>query len=108
MTVKKLQITDKVIVDRQDFQQLFTVLEQQEYELVGPTIVDGAIAYDNISLRFLTCPLVGQMNKMEVLIVSNQGRIRLCLVTVLDLIPGKNTYFLPACNCGKQHVKEKK
>ncbi|MDJ0798237.1 MAG: 4Fe-4S dicluster domain-containing protein [Calothrix sp. MO_167.B12] len=49
MTVKNLQIKDKVIVDRQDFQQLFDVLQQQEYELVGPTIVEGAIAYETIS-----------------------------------------------------------
>jgi CheY-like chemotaxis protein/formate hydrogenlyase subunit 6/NADH:ubiquinone oxidoreductase subunit I len=49
MAKKSLQIRDRVVIKRQDLQQLFDVLRQQDYELVGPTAREGAIAYDTIS-----------------------------------------------------------
>ena len=33
-----LQISEKVVVARQDLQQLLDVLAQKEYQLIGPTI----------------------------------------------------------------------
>lgn len=44
-----LQISEKVVVTRQDLQQLLDVLAQQEYQLIAPTIKEGAIVYDEIS-----------------------------------------------------------
>jgi hypothetical protein len=46
---KSLQLHESVIVERQDFQSLFAVLQQKGYELIGPTIREGAIAYDTIA-----------------------------------------------------------
>jgi hypothetical protein len=36
MAKQSLQISDRVVIERQDLQQLFDVLQQQSYELVGP------------------------------------------------------------------------
>lgn len=44
-----LQVMNKVIVDRQHFQQLFQVLINKGYQIVGPTVRDGAIVYDNLT-----------------------------------------------------------
>ncbi|WP_088240609.1 4Fe-4S dicluster domain-containing protein [Calothrix rhizosoleniae] len=44
-----LKIHNQVIINRQDLQQLLDVLTQQEYQLIGPTIAEGAIVYDEIS-----------------------------------------------------------
>ncbi len=44
-----LQINQKVVVARQNLQQLLDVLVQQEYQLIAPTIKEGAIVYDEIS-----------------------------------------------------------
>lgn len=44
-----LQIGDYVRVERQAVQQLFDVLIQREYELVGPTIRESAIVYDRLT-----------------------------------------------------------
>ncbi len=49
MAKKSLKVHERVVVERQDFQRLFDVLQQQGYELVGPTIREGAIAYDTIA-----------------------------------------------------------
>ncbi|MDJ0677925.1 MAG: 4Fe-4S dicluster domain-containing protein [Calothrix sp. MO_167.B42] len=43
-----LQIHNQVIIDRQNLQQLLDVLAQQEYQLIGPTMAEGAIVYDEI------------------------------------------------------------
>ena len=44
-----LQINQKVVVTRQDLQQLLDVLAQEEYQLIAPTIKEAAIVYDEIS-----------------------------------------------------------
>ena len=49
MAKKSLKVHDRVLVEHQDFQCLLDVLQQQGYELVGPTIREGAIAYDTIA-----------------------------------------------------------
>jgi sulfhydrogenase subunit beta (sulfur reductase) len=48
MAKTSLQISDRVVVERQDFQRLLDVLRQQGYELIGSTIREEAIAYDTI------------------------------------------------------------
>ena len=48
MRKKFLQSENILVVERQDFQCLFDILQQQGYELVGPTIREEAIAYDTI------------------------------------------------------------
>ncbi|MGB3757438.1 MAG: 4Fe-4S dicluster domain-containing protein [Rivularia sp. (in: cyanobacteria)] len=44
-----LQINQKIVVTRQDLQQLLDVLAQEEYQLIGPTIKEAAIVYDEVS-----------------------------------------------------------
>ncbi len=44
-----LKIHNQVIINRQDLQQLLDILNQQEYQLIGPIIAEGAIVYDEIS-----------------------------------------------------------
>ena len=48
MGKKSLQSGNILVVEEQDFQFLFESLQQQGYELVGPTIREEAIAYDTI------------------------------------------------------------
>jgi sulfhydrogenase subunit beta (sulfur reductase) len=38
-----------VILQREDFHLLFDVLQQQGYQLVGPTVSEGAIVYDTLT-----------------------------------------------------------
>ena len=45
----KFPTQDRVIVARKDLQQLLDVLAQKEYQLIGPTINEGAIVYDQVS-----------------------------------------------------------
>uniref|UniRef100_B8HJR4 4Fe-4S ferredoxin, iron-sulfur binding n=1 Tax=Cyanothece sp. (strain PCC 7425 / ATCC 29141) TaxID=395961 RepID=B8HJR4_CYAP4 len=49
MSELTVQVNPQVLIDREDFQQLFDVLQQQGYELVGPTIRESAIVYDTLS-----------------------------------------------------------
>jgi ferredoxin len=44
-----ITLGDRVVLQQQDLQTLFAVLQQAGYELVGPTIRDGAIVYDTLS-----------------------------------------------------------
>jgi ferredoxin len=44
-----LQIGDKVVVERQHFEQLFQVLVKKGYRIMGPTVRDGAIIYDELT-----------------------------------------------------------
>jgi len=37
------------VVEREHFQQLFTVLQSKGYQVVGPTIRDDAIGYDTLA-----------------------------------------------------------
>src|SRR5690348_5396059 len=39
-----------VIVERENFHKLFNVLIERGYQLVGPTVRDGAIVYDDLAL----------------------------------------------------------
>lgn len=43
-----LSRTSQAIIERQDFQRLFDVLITRGYRLVGPTIREGAIVYDQL------------------------------------------------------------
>jgi formate hydrogenlyase subunit 6/NADH:ubiquinone oxidoreductase subunit I len=49
MTERPLQIADRVVVDRQHLDQLLRTLLQRGYRVVGPTVRDGAIVYDELS-----------------------------------------------------------
>jgi sulfhydrogenase subunit beta (sulfur reductase) len=42
------QTSGSVIVERRDFQRLFDALTAREYKLVGPTVREGAIVYDEL------------------------------------------------------------
>jgi formate hydrogenlyase subunit 6/NADH:ubiquinone oxidoreductase subunit I len=42
------QTSVPVIVERRDFQRLFDALTSREYKLVGPTVREGAIVYDEL------------------------------------------------------------
>lgn len=44
-----LDIGEQVILEREDFQQLFAALGSRGYEVVGPTVRDGAIIYDTLT-----------------------------------------------------------
>src|SRR5437763_11386520 len=49
MITPPLQIKDQVIVEREDFQQLFTALQSKGYQVIGPTVRDHAIVYDTVT-----------------------------------------------------------
>lgn len=40
---------EQVVLERNDFNGLFTVLQDQGYTIIGPTIQDGAIVYDELT-----------------------------------------------------------
>src|SRR5438876_9781460 len=40
---------EKRILERQDFQTLFDALSKRGYKVLGPTLRDGAIVYDEIA-----------------------------------------------------------
>lgn len=49
MTEQHLQRSDKFVIGRKDLQQMLDVLHQKGYRVVGPTVRDGAIVYDDLS-----------------------------------------------------------
>jgi ferredoxin len=49
MTAKSLQVGDKVIVQLQHLQRLFKVLKEKGYQVLGPTIREGAVVYDELT-----------------------------------------------------------
>jgi ferredoxin len=49
MTERKLQISDKVVVESQHLQKLFDGLVKRGYGVIGPTVRDGAIVYDELT-----------------------------------------------------------
>ncbi len=44
-----LQINDQVILEYEHLQQLLTLLQNKEYQVIGPTIRDRAIVYDTLT-----------------------------------------------------------
>jgi len=42
-------ITSRVVVEIKGLEQLFDVLRQRGYSLIGPTVRDGAVAYDSVT-----------------------------------------------------------
>ncbi|OGF56340.1 MAG: sulfite reductase subunit A [Candidatus Fraserbacteria bacterium RBG_16_55_9] len=48
MTRPSLEINDKVVVERSSLPRLFQALSQRGYCVVGPTVRDGAIVYDEL------------------------------------------------------------
>ena len=44
-----LQIGDKVVVERKHLEQLLKALVSRDYEVVGPTVREGAIVYDRLN-----------------------------------------------------------
>ena len=50
MVIPPLEIKDQIIVEREDFQQLFTVLQSKGgYQVIGPTVRDHTIVYDTVT-----------------------------------------------------------
>ncbi len=49
MTETQLQAREQSILEREHIQRLFDVLSQRGYRLVGPTVREGAIVYDEIA-----------------------------------------------------------
>ena len=49
MTVNPIKLKDSVIVERDHLDRLFKALSDQGYEIVGPTLQEGAIVYDHLS-----------------------------------------------------------
>lgn len=43
------QIGDQVVIERDDIQGLFDALIRKEYRVVGPTVRDGAVVYDEVA-----------------------------------------------------------
>src|SRR5262249_42594491 len=41
-------IMGRVLIERRDFDQLFAVLSDRGYKIVGPTVRDGAVVYDEL------------------------------------------------------------
>jgi ferredoxin len=48
MTTKSLAQGEKVVIQSETLGQLITLLREEGYDLVGPTVRDGAIVYDRI------------------------------------------------------------
>ena len=44
-----LQVNDHLVVDASDFDEFFRALAKRGYEIVGPTVRDGAIVYDCVT-----------------------------------------------------------
>ncbi len=49
MSNKPQPASDTVIIERKDFDQLFSALKAKGYEVVGPTVREGAIVYDAVA-----------------------------------------------------------
>jgi formate hydrogenlyase subunit 6/NADH:ubiquinone oxidoreductase subunit I len=49
MKEQQFQRSDKFVIRRRDLQQLLDVLSKKGYHVVGPTVRDGAIVYDEVS-----------------------------------------------------------
>lgn len=49
MDSKSPKVGDKVILARQRFQQLFDALRERQYQIIGPTLGEGAIVYETIT-----------------------------------------------------------
>ena len=49
MTAKPLQVEDNIVIECQHFGQLFKALKNCGYNIIGPTIRDGAILYDSLN-----------------------------------------------------------
>ncbi len=49
MTAQPLQVTDRVVVERPHLEHLLQALATRGYQVVGPTIREGAIVYDRLT-----------------------------------------------------------
>src|SRR5207245_7703206 len=49
MTMPSLQVKDQTVLEYEHFQQLLAVLNDRGYQVVGPTVRDGAIVYDTLT-----------------------------------------------------------
>jgi sulfhydrogenase subunit beta (sulfur reductase) len=49
MKLQTPQVAEKVIVERQHFQQLLDAIRGRGYQVVGPTVSEGAIVYDALT-----------------------------------------------------------
>jgi len=49
MTIPSSQVKDQAVLEYEHFQQLLAVLNDRGYQVVGPTVRDGAIVYDTLT-----------------------------------------------------------
>ena len=49
MTTEPVHAGESVALDRKHFEQLFPALARREFEVIGPTLRDGAIVYDRLA-----------------------------------------------------------
>ncbi len=49
MIMPSLQVNDQTVLEYEHFQQLLAVLNDRGYQVVGPTVRDGAIVYDTLT-----------------------------------------------------------
>jgi sulfhydrogenase subunit beta (sulfur reductase) len=49
MNSRTLQVNDRVVLERECFQQVFTSLNSKGYQVVGPTVRENAIVYDRLT-----------------------------------------------------------
>jgi hypothetical protein len=47
--MEPLKVGDRRVLERHDFPSLFRALHAKGYQVVGPTVRDGAIVYDHLS-----------------------------------------------------------
>ncbi len=49
MSAKPAAVKDRVVIERQDLQVLLNALKKRGYDLIGPTLRDNAIVFDEVS-----------------------------------------------------------
>lgn len=49
MTTTSLKITDRIVIEREHFQGIFNMLVQKGYQIIGPTLGEGALVYDRLN-----------------------------------------------------------
>ena len=92
-------VNDRVVVTRDDFQQLFVSLDRHGFQVVGPTVRESAIVYDRLS-SVDDLP-VGYTDEQEgAAIASRNVLTKHCLAMQSARIRGRNSFILPCCVYG--------
>ena len=65
------QLSEKVIIKRADLGQMFDALRARSYQLIGPTLCNGAIVYDDVLWRYI--PPRMELSKEELTLQCEQA-----------------------------------